>query len=130
MRPTISVFALAGLAILAGAGCSSADNETKSELTLTVSAENRPDTARTVTLTCKPDVGGNHPAAAQACTELDAVNGDLAKLNVNPDTICAQIYEPVVYTAAGTWRDQPVAFTKTFPNDCQGKGLTGSVFAF
>ncbi|WP_306359086.1 subtilase-type protease inhibitor [Nocardia sp. CC227C] len=128
MRALFPICVLA-VAVVAVGGCADSEPE-RTELTLTVAAPDNRDTARTATLRCATGAGGDHPAADRACAELDAVDGDFDALNVDPGVICTQEYDPVVYAASGTWRGRAVAFTKTFPNDCHGKGATGSVFDF
>lgn len=83
--------------------------------------------ARQATLTCHPP-GGTHRAPAEACQALDAVGGDPAALNVSPDILCPQVYEPVTVTAAGAWDGRAVSFNRTFGNACEAAAVTGPVF--
>ncbi|NNH70483.1 hypothetical protein HLB23_11515 [Nocardia uniformis] len=130
MRILFPVCALVAVAAVVGSGCASSESGRVSELTLSVTTPEDPDVARTVTLRCSPDIGGDHPAASQACAELTAVDGEFDELDVDPGAICTQHYDPVGYTVAGNWRGRAVTYTETFPNDCHGKAATGSVFDF
>jgi hypothetical protein len=87
-----------------------------------------PATARSVKLTCDP-AGGTHPDPKTACKQLDGVNGDFAKLDVNPGP-CFLIYKPVTATAKGFWRGTTVDFQQTYANSCVLARQTGAVFAF
>ena len=78
------------------------------------------------TLLCSPPQG--HSRAAEACAELDAVDGDIRALR--PAGIyCPMIYAPVTAHARGEWNGRPVAYTETFSNGCVMGGRTGAVFA-
>jgi hypothetical protein len=77
-------------------------------------------------LLCRPPTG--HAHAAEACAELDAVDGDLDGLE--PRSIfCPMIYAPVTAHAHGRWNGQRVAYTETFSNACEMEARTGAVFA-
>lgn len=83
--------------------------------------------ARRAMLTCHPP-GGTHRAPAEACQALDAVGGDPAALNVSPDVLCPQVYEPVTVTATGSWDGRTISFSRTFGNACEAAAVTGPVF--
>ncbi|HEY8201194.1 MAG TPA: subtilase-type protease inhibitor [Actinomycetota bacterium] len=87
-----------------------------------------PGTARRVKLTCDP-AGGTHPDPKTACEQLHEVDGDFAKLDVNPGP-CPLIYRPVTATAKGSWQGSPVDYQETFSNSCDLARQTGAVFAF
>lgn len=77
-------------------------------------------------LRCDPPRG--HAKAAEACAELESVNGDIAALPPK-SFYCPMIYAPVTAHARGRWNGQPVKYVRTFSNDCVMAGTTGSVFA-
>ncbi|GGQ85321.1 SSI family serine proteinase inhibitor [Couchioplanes azureus] len=83
---------------------------------------------RITSLQCSPD-GGAHPAAAAACADLRAVDGDLTALTAHGG-ICTQEYQPVTAFAAGSWQGRPVTYRKTFSNHCILLDATGDVFDF
>lgn len=85
---------------------------------------------RAVTLTCAPTSSGTHPAAAQACAELRAVQGDFDALGAGPDALCTKEYNPVVVTVDGVWRGKRVSYERTFANECVKSSYGTSVFAF
>ncbi|MGP4003892.1 subtilase-type protease inhibitor [Streptomyces sp. 8N706] len=87
---------------------------------------------RAVTLRCTPRPGGDHPAPAEACTQLRAVNGEFAALTdtAGSGTVCTRIWDPVVVTAEGVWEGRRVSWTHTFANQCVLDGTQGSVFSF
>ncbi|MFF3764319.1 subtilase-type protease inhibitor [Streptomyces sp. NPDC001922] len=88
---------------------------------------------RAVVLRCAPRPGGDHPAAAQACSQLRAVNGEFSALTQPPapGTVCTRIYDPVTVTADGVWNGRRVSWSQTFANQCVMEGMTqGNVFAF
>ncbi|MEU6356529.1 subtilase-type protease inhibitor [Streptomyces sp. NPDC047072] len=90
--------------------------------------------ARAVTLTCAPTSSGTHPAAASACAELRAVDGDLdaleSVLGSRGDVLCTKEYDPVVVTVDGVWRGQRVSYERTFANECVKGSLGSSLFTF
>ncbi|MFI6262698.1 SSI family serine proteinase inhibitor [Micromonospora sp. NPDC051006] len=86
-------------------------------------------TPRTRVLLCGPS-GGDHPAAATACRTVAGVDGDLATLTLDPDTLCTLEYAPVTVRAFGFWGDRPVTHTRTFDNRCGLLRETGDLFAF
>jgi hypothetical protein len=85
---------------------------------------------RAVTLTCAPSASGTHPAAALACAELRAVDGDLDALAVRSDIRCTKQYDPVVVTVDGVWRGQRVSYERTFGNECVRSSYGSGVFTF
>ncbi|MET7733573.1 protease inhibitor [Streptomyces sp. NPDC005402] len=85
---------------------------------------------RAVTLTCAPGSSGTHPAAAQACAELRAVEGDFDALGAGTDVQCTKEYHPVVVTVDGVWRGKRVSYERTFANECVKSSYGSSVFAF
>jgi hypothetical protein len=88
---------------------------------------------RAVLLSCTPRPVGTHPAPAQACWELRAVDGEFAALTGagDPGKVCTKIWDPVVTTADGVWEGRRVSWSQTFANPCVMEGMMrGSVFAF
>ncbi|MDN3021676.1 SSI family serine proteinase inhibitor [Streptomyces sp. S.PB5] len=98
------------------------DSRTGNWLYLTVT---KGDTRGTLLL-CDPPRG--HGKAAEACAELDSVNGDIAALPPK-ETYCPMIYAPVTARARGQWDGRPVEYAETFSNGCVMTARTGSVFA-
>ncbi|MDK1474948.1 subtilase-type protease inhibitor [Streptomyces sp. 549] len=85
---------------------------------------------RAVTLTCSPNPGGNHPAAARACAQLRGVDGDFDSLPGDRNRYCTMEYDPVVVTAQGVWDGRRVSYERTFGNACV-KDVEGmAVFRF
>lgn len=82
-----------------------------------------------VTLQCEP-TGGTHPTADDACSKLLAVNGQFALLMRAPGYGCGAVWMPVTVTVTGTWRLQPVYFTKTYGNECEAAVGSNFVFRF
>ncbi|WP_431994514.1 SSI family serine proteinase inhibitor [Streptomyces griseoflavus] len=98
-----------------------------SRLLLTVSRGEKPSTAGGGTvLSCDPPRG--HRRAADACAELDAVDGRIEDIPAK-EVFCPMVYAPVTARASGTWRGQRVDYTATFPNSCALTARTGAVFA-
>ncbi|MET8677473.1 subtilase-type protease inhibitor [Streptomyces sp. NPDC004647] len=90
---------------------------------------------RAVTLRCAPTPGGDHPTAAQACTELRALNGEFTTLTDSdaPGRVCTKIWNPVVVTADGVWEGRRVSWSHTFANPCvmeAAQATQKGVFAF
>ncbi|MFF0728935.1 SSI family serine proteinase inhibitor [Streptomyces sp. NPDC004134] len=81
-------------------------------------------------LNCDP-VGGTHPAAESACTDLTQVDGRFEDLS-DKQGACTMQYEPVELHATGTWRGKPVDYvSEVFPNPCMADLATGgNVFNF
>lgn len=84
---------------------------------------------RQVTLECEP-TGGTHPTAADACAALLAVGGQFDKLQPNGNPACPPVWMPTTVTVTGTWRLQPVYFTKTYSSDCDAGVRSAFVFRF
>ncbi|GDY31068.1 subtilase-type protease inhibitor [Gandjariella thermophila] len=130
LRLLIAFAVAATAAVLATPSAAAAPAPTEpardSVLVLTVAPSQQP--ARHRVLRCSP-TGGDHPYAAQACAELDAVHGDPGELRSQPRP-CPFIYRPVTATAEGYWLGRPVRFQQTYPNDCVMLTRTGSVFRF
>ncbi|MFJ4963962.1 Kexstatin-1 precursor [Streptomyces sp. ADI96-02] len=107
-----------------------------SALVLTVARGEDPLTAtveRAVTLTCAPRAEGSHPAAAAACKELKAVDGQFNRLMDAPSTkTCTRQWDPVSLTAHGVWQGKRVDFAATYGNPCEMQGSVdnSTVFAF
>jgi hypothetical protein len=78
-------------------------------------------------LLCDPPRG--HVRAAQACDELRAVRGDIARIQPRADAICPMVYAPVTVTARGEWAGQPTEYSRTFSNSCVMAAETRTVFA-
>ncbi|MGW1677686.1 SSI family serine proteinase inhibitor [Saccharopolyspora sp. NPDC002376] len=128
-RIFLTAVALAGTALVpALANAEPAADVNGSMLNLTVSGQNRGETPRSTVLSCHP-VGGSHPNAGSACQTLEAVNGDLNQLTAG-QAVCNLNYQPVTFSARGTWQGRPVTFEKTYSNQCVAEASTGKVFAF
>ncbi|MER5479399.1 SSI family serine proteinase inhibitor [Streptomyces sp. NPDC002734] len=82
-----------------------------------------------VTLLCEP-AGGTHPKPEDACAKIAAVNGKLDQLPRASGMGCPGVWLPVTITVTGTWRLQPVSFTKTYGNDCEAAVGSNLVFQF
>ncbi|WP_151775348.1 SSI family serine proteinase inhibitor [Streptomyces abyssomicinicus] len=82
-----------------------------------------------VTLLCEP-TGGSHPTAEDACTKLAAVGGQFDKLPHATGIACPPVWMPVTVTVTGTWRLQPVDFTRTYSSDCVASTASNYVFRF
>ncbi|MHA5050427.1 SSI family serine proteinase inhibitor [Streptomyces sp. SD15] len=78
-------------------------------------------------LHCDPP--GGHSHAAEACKELAAADGDIARIPVKPDVVCPMVYAPVTASARGEWDGRRVEYSRTFSNSCVMGAETGSVFA-
>ncbi|GGN01761.1 SSI family serine proteinase inhibitor [Streptomyces fuscichromogenes] len=78
-------------------------------------------------LLCDPPQGLSR--AAQACAELDAVGGDIARLAPAEGAMCPMVYAPVTAQARGQWNGRPIEYRETFSNSCRLAALTGPVFA-
>ncbi|MBD0839634.1 MULTISPECIES: protease inhibitor [unclassified Streptomyces] len=85
---------------------------------------------RAVTLSCAPTPTGTHPAAAEACAELRATQGDFDALEGIEGVMCTREYDPVVVTAEGVWQGRRVSYERVFSNECMQISLGASVFAF
>ncbi|MGW3469032.1 SSI family serine proteinase inhibitor [Saccharopolyspora sp. NPDC000995] len=78
-------------------------------------------------LECHP-AGGTHTHAAQACTELEAVQADFRQMTPDQSKTCTFQYQPITARLEGNWHGKPVSFTETYPNSCVLKSETGVVF--
>ncbi|MFG3183031.1 SSI family serine proteinase inhibitor [Streptomyces sp. JHA19] len=76
-------------------------------------------------LTCDPPQG--HTKAAEACAQLDAVDGDIHRLEQH-GTYCPMVYAPVTARARGEWNGHPIDYRETFANSCGMTSRTGAVF--
>ncbi|MFJ9821058.1 subtilase-type protease inhibitor [Streptomyces sp. NPDC101151] len=104
-----------------------------SVLVLTVGHGANADTAtpqRAVTLNCAPAPSGTHPAAADACAELNIAKGDFSALPASGNVWCTKIWKPVVVTAQGVWQGKRVSYEHTFPNECMKNASQTRVFDF
>lgn len=77
-------------------------------------------------LMCDPPEG--HTRAAEACSELAAVDGDISRIPAK-DRYCSMIYAPVTVHARGQWSGLQVDYTQTYSSTCFMGARTGSVFA-
>ncbi|MEH0573675.1 MULTISPECIES: protease inhibitor [Streptomyces] len=88
------------------------------------------DAARAVTLSCAPTPSGTHPAAALACAELRAADGDFDALAAPGDARCTKQYDPVVVTVDGVWQGKRVSYERAFANACVKNAAGSSLFTF
>ena len=79
-------------------------------------------------LLCDP-VPLGYARAAEACAELTASGGDIARITPAKDAVCPMVYAPVTAQARGQWNGRPIEFRETFANSCQLAARTGPVFA-
>ena len=84
--------------------------------------------ATAVKLECDP-AGGGHPQAAQACAELEAVGGDVDKIEP-AHTACIMIYQPVTAEVSGEWRGTTIGWQHRYGNSCEMKRALGVLVAF
>ncbi|MEO3745384.1 SSI family serine proteinase inhibitor [Plantactinospora sp. B5E13] len=71
--------------------------------------------------------GNEHPYPAEACTEVEAVKGDIAAippLNAG----CAGVWQPVDISVSGVVRDEPVYWTEEVSNEGCAVTSHGHVF--
>ncbi|MER6273705.1 SSI family serine proteinase inhibitor [Streptomyces sp900105755] len=121
---------LAAAALLAAGPAHAAPAATRGGdyLYLTVTqGENQSDDAHGAVLLCDPPQGYSH--AAEACAELAATGGDIARITPAKDAMCPMVYAPVTAQARGQWNGRPIEYRETFPNACQMAARTGPVFA-
>jgi hypothetical protein len=78
-------------------------------------------------LKCPPAKAPGHSNAKDACKQLAAVDGDIAKIK-RADVACPMIYKPVTAVAYGMWDGRRMVFAKNYPNACVMAASTGSVF--
>ncbi|WUI02135.1 subtilase-type protease inhibitor [Spirillospora sp. NBC_00431] len=93
--------------------------------TLTVAPEHGPGRGTAERLRCDPD-GGTHHAASEACDQLAAVDGEVARIAARPGP-CTMESAPVKVRADGTWHGKPRHFAETYPNRCAAVRETGGV---
>mgnify|MGYP001188783792 CR=1 FL=1 len=89
----------------------------------------RDGAVRVTNLECHP-AGGDHPKAAEACAQLEAVDGNFHALDQRGASPCTLQYAPVTVKAHGTWKGRTVQYEQTFSNDCVRISKTGAVFEF
>lgn len=87
--------------------------------------QGRPGAGTVERLECDPD-GGTHLAASQACDQLEAADGDVARIAARPGP-CTMEYAPVRVRADGTWHGRARHFAETYPNRCAAVRETGGV---
>ncbi len=92
-----------------------------------VEGEDALSEVRGVLLKCPSARDPEHENAAEACRRLDAVDGDIARIE-RADVACPMIYQPVTAMAYGNWDGRRMAFAKTYPNPCVLRASTGAVF--
>jgi hypothetical protein len=80
---------------------------------------------RSTLLRCDPPQG--HRRAAEACNQLDAVDGDIGRIPLK-DGYCPMVYAPVTAHARGQWKGRPIEYRETFTNTCALVARTGAVF--
>ncbi|GHH50180.1 SSI family serine proteinase inhibitor [Streptomyces candidus] len=97
-------------------------------LLLTVSGA-EDSSVRVVGLTCRPEPGGGHPSALDACDTLVRARGDFDALVGNRHA-CTKQYDPVTATAHGIWRGRTIHWKKTYGNACMLDAGTGALFRF
>ncbi|AVH54964.1 MULTISPECIES: protease inhibitor [Streptomyces] len=85
---------------------------------------------RAVTLNCAPTASGTHPAATQACAELQGADGDFDALTVRDGVVCTKQFDPVVVTVDGVWQGKRVSYERTFANECVKSSYGTTVFTF
>ncbi|MFD7813500.1 SSI family serine proteinase inhibitor [Streptomyces sp. NPDC059785] len=77
-------------------------------------------------LLCDPPQG--HARAAQACAELRAADGDIARIRPLADAVCPMVYAPVTVSARGRWAGRATEYRHTFANPCVMEAETRTVF--
>lgn len=93
-------------------------------LTVTKGDAQSGDTRGTLLL-CDPPLG--HAHAAEACAELERVDGDIGRIAAKGG-FCPMIWAPVTVHARGQWKGRPVRFQETYSSRCVMNARTGSVF--
>lgn len=120
---------LAAACLLAAGPAQAASRATPSGdwLHLTVTRGESPSVESHGTLLlCDPPQG--HPHAADACAELAAAGGDIARIP-QKNVFCPMIFAPVTARAHGQWKGRPVRFQETYTSKCVMNARTGVVFA-
>ncbi|MGW2250085.1 SSI family serine proteinase inhibitor [Kitasatospora sp. NPDC001660] len=127
-RTTAVAAALALLALAAPATAANAGTTANWMNVAVFSGEKELVGRASATLHC-PDGGTStgHPHAAQACDDLAAADGDIARI-AHRNGICSMVYSAVTAKAYGTWNGRHVEYSRTFANDCVMKAQTGAVF--
>ncbi|MER5791576.1 SSI family serine proteinase inhibitor [Streptomyces sp. NPDC001980] len=121
---------LAAAALLAAGPAQAVPGGTRGAdyLYLTVTkGESQSGDARGAILLCDPPEG--YSRAAEACAELAAAGGDIARITPAKDAMCPMVYAPVTVQARGQWNGRPIEYRETFSNSCQMAARTGPVFA-
>ncbi|MGH8877718.1 MAG: SSI family serine proteinase inhibitor [Stackebrandtia sp.] len=77
------------------------------------------------TLTCYPH-GGSHPRPAEACEQVESVQGDFTALDTDAGA-CTLQYDPVTVRAEGLWQNSYSEYEETFANRCAADRQTGGV---
>ncbi|MGW3207713.1 SSI family serine proteinase inhibitor [Streptomyces sp. NPDC001135] len=78
-------------------------------------------------LLCDPLPLG-YARAAEACADLAAVEGDIARIP-KKKVFCPMIFAPVTVHAHGQWNGRPVDYQQTYSSKCVMEARTGAVFA-
>ncbi|GHI02433.1 serine protease [Streptomyces cellostaticus] len=89
--------------------------------------ETQPSNTRGKLLLCDP-VPLGFAQAAEACAELAAVDGDIARIP-HRKVFCPMIFAPVTVHARGQWNGRPVDYQETYTSKCVMAARTGPVFA-
>ncbi|MFF7749637.1 SSI family serine proteinase inhibitor [Streptomyces sp. NPDC007971] len=89
--------------------------------------ETGPGDAHEKLLLCDP-VPLGFARAAEACAELEAAGGDIARIP-HTKVFCPMIFAPVTVHAHGQWNGRPVDYQETYSSKCVMDARTGSVFA-
>lgn len=77
-------------------------------------------------LECTP--GRVAPGQVAACSALEQVGGNPARLSGRTGVSCTADYEPVDVRAEGVWDGDRYRYSQTFPNACALAVATGPVF--
>ncbi|MEV6113183.1 SSI family serine proteinase inhibitor [Streptomyces sp. NPDC052109] len=77
-------------------------------------------------LLCDP-VPLGYARAAEACGELAAADGDIARIPAKK-VFCPMIFAPVTVHAHGRWHGRPVDYQETYSSRCTMEARTGAVF--
>ncbi|MEU1403662.1 SSI family serine proteinase inhibitor [Streptomyces sp. NPDC005728] len=97
-------------------------------LYLTVTpGETQPSDQHGTLLLCDP-VPLGYARAAEACAELEAADGDIARIPQRK-VFCSMIFAPVTVHAHGRWNGRPVDYQETYSSKCVMGARTGAVFA-
>jgi hypothetical protein len=122
-----ALLAAAGLLAAGPAQAAARDIHPGNWLYLTVTkGDARAGDTRGTLLLCDPPRG--HARAAEACGELDGVEGDIGRITARSG-FCPMIWAPVTARARGQWNGRPVTFQETYASRCVMHARTGSVFS-